>query len=169
MKTNITIEMNPINCGIYEFRHIETGQAYVGSAIDVRTRIAQHFKDLSKGRHHSKKAQALYDASPSGNSAFTATLIHAGSIEELDDLEDGYIQSGDYRLNTATGKFGRKARRANPPKPKTPKLISTPKKRGPKKTVERTPEEQREYDRLRKRRQREAAKTRIPAAQTAIS
>ncbi|WP_119940673.1 GIY-YIG nuclease family protein [Neorhizobium sp. NCHU2750] len=119
MKTNITIELNPINCGIYEFRHIETGMAYVGSSIDVRSRIAQHFRDLSKSKHHSKKAQELYDASITGNSAFTATLIQSCSLEELDDIEEEYIQTGDYVLNDKRGKHGRYARKhGKQPKPK---------------------------------------------------
>lgn len=124
MKTNITIELNPINCGIYEFRHIETGMAYVGSSIDVRSRIAQHFRDLSKSKHHSKKAQELYDASITGNSAFTATLIQSCSLEELDDIEEEYIQTGDYVLNDKRGKHGRYARKhGKQPKPKKSKRV----------------------------------------------
>ncbi|RVQ64346.1 GIY-YIG nuclease family protein, partial [Sinorhizobium meliloti] len=63
------IEINPVNCGIYSITHKESGQAYVGSSIDIRSRICQHLKSLSRGKHHSSKMQSLYNSSE-GNTAF---------------------------------------------------------------------------------------------------
>jgi group I intron endonuclease len=159
MKTNITIELNPINCGIYGFRHIETGLAYVGSAIDVRTRVAKHFKDLSKGRHHSKKAQELYDTSPTGNCAFEVRVIESCSVAEMDDLEDSYIESGDYALNVRRAKYGRMTRRGV----KTPKPVK-PRGKAGRPRVEKTEAQKKEENRKRVARHREKAKAKAAEA-----
>jgi hypothetical protein len=117
MKTNITIELNPVNCGVYDFRHIETGLADVGLSIHVRTRVAQPFKSLSYGNDYNTKAQALYDASrpeirhsppPSSRHVLSRTLTQSNS----------HVQSGAYALNTRSGKLGRYAGSTTPCRPK---------------------------------------------------
>jgi hypothetical protein len=46
-----------MNTGIYAITHKSTGRCYVGSAKNLRSRKSQHFKQLEKKTHHSKKLQ----------------------------------------------------------------------------------------------------------------
>lgn len=136
------IEINPVNCGIYSLTHKDSGQTYVGSSIDIRYRICQHLKKLSKGQHENPKIQSLYDASE-GNSAFECRIIEACPEDELDDCEQFHIDNGSSELNIHKNKFGRHARKTNGRKPN-----GTPKEPKPER-VPKTLEQKREADRIR--------------------
>ncbi|WP_455918647.1 GIY-YIG nuclease family protein [Ensifer canadensis] len=110
------IEINPVNCGIYSITHKDSGQAYVGSSIDIRYRICQHLKKLSKGQHENPKMQSLYDVTE-GNTAFECRIIEACPEEDLDDREQFHIDTGNSQLNISKMKFGRYARKVRGRKP----------------------------------------------------
>lgn len=149
------IEINPVNCGIYSITHKASGQAYVGSSIDIRFRVFTHLKKLSVGKHENLKMQSLYDISE-GNTAFECRIIEACPEEALDDREQFHIDNGSSELNIHKNKFGRQARKTKGRKPNgTPK---EPKPKRPRKTrsdkKERTPEQKREADRIRQAKSR---------------
>ena len=48
-------------CIIYKIKNIITNQIYIGSSVNIRSRIKRHFKELKDGKHHSLKLQRSYD------------------------------------------------------------------------------------------------------------
>lgn len=47
--------------GIYYIKCLINNKFYIGSAIDVKSRIKRHFRDLKKGIHHSKHLQKAWN------------------------------------------------------------------------------------------------------------
>lgn len=62
---------------------------YIGQSRNVGARLKEHFKELTKGKHHNSGLQREWKAL--GESQFTFYLIERCSYEELDDLEAFYI------------------------------------------------------------------------------
>ena len=49
------------DCVIYKITNIITSQIYIGSSIDIKSRLSRHFRDLKNSKHHSIKMQRSYD------------------------------------------------------------------------------------------------------------
>ena len=68
---------NPLNLsGIYVIRHVESGRAYVGSAVNINRRWYVHRQQLAVGRHHSGRLQRAWNKY--GPQAFVCVVIEGG-------------------------------------------------------------------------------------------
>ncbi|WP_080579728.1 GIY-YIG nuclease family protein [Sinorhizobium fredii] len=82
-----------LNCGVYTLTHLESGAVYVGGSSHVPTRNFSHLYKLARGRHENSTIQALYDASPSGNSAFECAMIECCNRDDLVEREQFWIDA----------------------------------------------------------------------------
>lgn len=77
--------------GIYKLVNLATNQCYVGQSQHVRKRIREHFRLLALNAHHNVKLQRSYNKY--GPEVFTWSMeIECGSTEELDKLENAFLQ-----------------------------------------------------------------------------
>lgn len=51
----------PKSSGIYIIKNAKTKKVYVGSSINITSRVRNHIKDLNKGIHHSMKLQRSFN------------------------------------------------------------------------------------------------------------
>ena len=51
----------PKSSGIYIIKNAKTKKVYVGSSIDITSRVRNHIKDLNRGIHHSMKLQRSFN------------------------------------------------------------------------------------------------------------
>jgi len=70
-----------IKCGIYIIRNTITNKVYIGSSLNPRARIKEHFNSLNKNVHHSKYLQRSYNKY--GKSVFKVDII-----EYVNDKKD---------------------------------------------------------------------------------
>lgn len=49
------------NCGVYKITNIENGKYYIGSSVNLKTRLSQHKSKLNKNTHHSKHFQFAWN------------------------------------------------------------------------------------------------------------
>lgn len=78
-------------CGIYKIRNTANGNVYVGSSVNVESRIFKHLSFLRRGDHpngHLQAAFALY-----GEAAFEYELIEACNRDQLLTREQHHIDS----------------------------------------------------------------------------
>ena len=47
--------------GIYKITNIKNGKVYIGSSLNLKTRIQKHFADLKNNKHHSVHLQRAYN------------------------------------------------------------------------------------------------------------
>lgn len=78
-------------CGIYKIINILNNKIYVGSSINVTSRIRYHFNDLKAKRHANKHLQNAYNKY--GKEIFTWILIERCKKEELLVREQYYIDT----------------------------------------------------------------------------
>jgi group I intron endonuclease len=50
-----------MNCGLYEIYNTSNGKRYVGSSVNIASRLKQHTAMLVRGRHHSVALQRAWD------------------------------------------------------------------------------------------------------------
>ncbi len=62
-----------IGC-VYAITNTNNGKVYIGGTLMPKTRIKNHFKLLSKGKHYSKSFQQDYDNF--GEDCFAVTLVY---------------------------------------------------------------------------------------------
>lgn len=67
--------------GIYEFRNVVTGKAYIGSAVDLRTRRRHHVARLQAGNHRNRHLQNAWKKS--GAQAFRYRVLLLCSKADL--------------------------------------------------------------------------------------
>lgn len=78
--------------GIYKITNTKTGRAYIGSSVNITSRLAHHFNELSKGIHHCSYLQNSYNKW--GKDAFDADVIeYVDDIKILLEREQFYIDS----------------------------------------------------------------------------
>lgn len=94
------------DCAVYCIEHIATGAKYIGATRDVKRRKQRHFYDMSRGIHVNSKMQSVFDASPSGNSAFSFSVIEYCAPEQLDYAEERVIDTVAPTLNGHTHSTG---------------------------------------------------------------
>lgn len=78
--------------GIYQIRHVASGNRYVGSAVRLVQRWAAHRSLLRKGRHHSGHLQNAWNLY--GEQAFEFLVIEYCSRDRLIEREQAHIDSG---------------------------------------------------------------------------
>lgn len=59
--------------GVYGILNVITNKYYVGSSVNILSRIKRHFSDLRRGKHHSIKLQRSWNIH--GESAFSIVII----------------------------------------------------------------------------------------------
>ena len=70
----------PAHGGIYQIRHDLSGRVYVGSAVSITKRCAQHIRELNRSKHHSQKLQNAWNKY--GADAFSFSVIEEVSAPE---------------------------------------------------------------------------------------
>jgi hypothetical protein len=81
--------------GIYSIRSLDTNQEYIGSALDVGSRLRQHFQDLHSGLHSNHGLSIAWHRH--GPSGFSIEIIEHVEPQRLAIREGFYIkQRGSY-------------------------------------------------------------------------
>jgi group I intron endonuclease len=70
--------------GIYKIVNLITGKTYIGSSVNVYTRITQHVKDIINQTHCNK--DILQDISVYGLRSFEVCLLEECDVEGFDKL-----------------------------------------------------------------------------------
>ena len=91
----------PKQSGIYKIENTINGKCYVGSAVNIKSRWAQHKRHLSRSQHHSIKLQRAWDKY--GSSVFDFSILELCKpekelllkteqywIDSLDSANNGY-------------------------------------------------------------------------------
>lgn len=78
--------------GIYQIRNITNGQIYIGSSVNIKKRIYEHFRILKKRIHFNPKLQNAYNKY--GRESFEACAVLC--VPNTDDL----IEMEQYFLDT---------------------------------------------------------------------
>lgn len=79
--------------GIYTIRNLANGKVYVGSAVRVERRLADHERWLRRGDHYSKHLQSAWNKY--GAESFVLSLFQPCEKEHLLDYEQAWID--EYR------------------------------------------------------------------------
>lgn len=77
--------------GIYQIRNLVNGKRYVGSAIRFSKRRSEHFRDLSRGTHHSQALQRAWDKY--GPDAFAFEIVAICDKTDMISLEQREIDA----------------------------------------------------------------------------
>lgn len=94
-----------IICGVYALVHDPTGTMYVGASYDVENRFVNHFADLSRGKHHCKALQAIFDRD--GIESFSCHLVEECDLENRFDREAYHqkaVQDRGLLINDSTNR-----------------------------------------------------------------
>ncbi|WP_264778967.1 GIY-YIG nuclease family protein [Deinococcus aetherius] len=95
--------------GVYAIRNLKTGQVYVGSAHDVRSRWGTHFWRLNQGNHHSPRLQRAWNRD--GAECFQFDLLEAISDRSIlilveqawIDFLHAFAVHGGYNVSATAG------------------------------------------------------------------
>jgi group I intron endonuclease len=77
--------------GIYKIENIINHKVYIGQAADISDRWKAHKELLNRGVHHNNHLQAAWNKY--GEEKFTHSTIQECNINELDELEQKWIES----------------------------------------------------------------------------
>lgn len=86
-------EQIPESQGIYVIRNSKDGKVYVGSSINIKKRIGDHFRCLNRGDHHSSKFQRAYNKSIDKNVFISSVLELVDDSTVLHDREQYWIDT----------------------------------------------------------------------------
>ena len=75
--------------GVYKITNIKTGNIYIGSSYNMRTRINRHINDLLRQEHHSRYLQRSFNKHGLDNFIFETILTCP--VQELIQLEQYLI------------------------------------------------------------------------------
>ncbi len=78
-------------CGLYKIVNCATGQCYVGQSQRVEKRIKEHFRLLRQNKHTNPHLQNAYNKY-GANNFYGAVEVECQSLEELDQLEETFLQ-----------------------------------------------------------------------------
>jgi len=78
-------------CGIYKLVNTVTGQCYVGQSQRCRKRIKEHFRLLRNNKHSNEHLQHSFNKYGE-NSFYGAVEIECNDLNELDHLEEAFLQ-----------------------------------------------------------------------------
>lgn len=76
---------------VYKITNNITGKFYIGSTVNIKTRMQCHFRTLKSGVHHNKYLQNSYNKH--GDKAFDSEIIYAG--DHYIELEQLVLQEID--------------------------------------------------------------------------
>lgn len=89
---------------VYEIKNKINGRRYVGSSINGKSRLREHFRLLKNKQHHNHWLQMDYDKY--GEHAFEVrTIYQVYDKKVLRELERDYIISNDILQEYNIGKF----------------------------------------------------------------
>lgn len=77
--------------GIYRIYHAASKKSYVGSAVNIPSRLRSHFKALNAGTHYNAKLQNAYNTY--GGAAFRTETLELCSSDELYTREQHWIDA----------------------------------------------------------------------------
>jgi group I intron endonuclease len=77
--------------GVYAIIHLESGKAYIGSAVRVRDRIKTHYSLLKLGKHHSVLLQRAWNKY--GADAFRFTVLEQCHVDSLIEREQYHLNN----------------------------------------------------------------------------
>jgi len=95
--------MNQIS-GIYQICNNENGKVYIGSAVNLKRRMACHFSKLKEGDHHNRYLQHAWNKSR-GQGFFFGVLEYVKKINQLIIREQYYIDTirPEYNISLVAG------------------------------------------------------------------
>ncbi len=98
---------------VYQIVHVQTGAGYVGSTVNKAGRFRLHRRQLSKGAHHARKLQALWDADGPHSVVFSVLeIVGDCSLRNLRNHERRWGRAVDCSLNSVPpGSGGKRPRR----------------------------------------------------------
>lgn len=79
--------------GIYMIKNLENNKSYIGKSKNVRTRLKQHYRELTRGEHVNYLLQ--HDFNLFGEDAFSITILQECIEEELSDYESLYCHENN--------------------------------------------------------------------------
>lgn len=82
-------------CGVYAIINTSRMKIYIGSSNNIRYRLAKHFNELQKGKHHNQHLQHAYNKY--GKDVFISKILE--TVENIDDLlrcEQKWIDRFDF-------------------------------------------------------------------------
>lgn len=89
--------------GVYCIRNTTTGKAYVGGSRNLHRREIQHFSLLKLGNH---KNVSLQDAHHEDANCLVFEVLELAPEAKLKELEQRYIDSGEFAYNMASSANG---------------------------------------------------------------
>jgi len=90
--------------GIYAIIHIETCKCYIGSNIDVDSRLVAHKRRLRRDKHHNPKLQSAWNKYGEGSFVTHVLEEFQGTREELFTLEQKYLDKDpEYNIEKIAG------------------------------------------------------------------
>ena len=89
-------------CGVYALYNTKTNEYYIGSSIDIRTRLNTHMRSLRSNRHYNYKLQNAYNE----GGVFVSIILELCSLDEVRDVELYHMldQKPFYNIATEPGK-----------------------------------------------------------------
>lgn len=118
--------------GIYRIVNTVTHKSYIGSSVDIRRRLREHFSDLRCGRHSNPYLQASF--SLHGEDSFMFEVVEVCSQEAMQERETywiheyhSYVDDGGYNIEApyrgpVLDETRRKISEANKGKVRTPEM-----------------------------------------------
>lgn len=79
-----------MGCGIYIIKNTVNGKVYIGSSIDIKTRLIRHKSMLRGGYHDNEYLQNSFNKY--GESSFTFEVVDECSSDELHIKENKHIE-----------------------------------------------------------------------------
>jgi len=88
--------------GIYEILNTANGKRYVGSAVDLKRRKRDHWRELRRNCHYNRYLQRSWNKYGAG--AFVFKVLHILYSENLIAIEQGEIDAkGEYNIAPVAG------------------------------------------------------------------
>lgn len=85
--------------GIYQIENQRNGKRYIGSAVNIRHRWAQHLNDLHRGEHHNRHLQRAFNKY--GEATFVFEVLEETRLENLIEREQHYFDTLNPEYNIA--------------------------------------------------------------------
>lgn len=89
--------------GIYQIKNQINGKRYIGSAVSIRHRWAQHLNDLCRGKHHNTHLQRAFNKYD--EAIFVFEILEETKLENLIEWEQHYFDTlkPEYNISPTAG------------------------------------------------------------------